>query len=113
MRGSLINRAMEKSKQKTPEVGMGATILGYTDRNACTIISVEPKRITVQRDNAIRTDENGMSEIQRYDINPNPNGVKSVFTLRKNGRWVRETESSNGGTYLLIGERQEYYDFSF
>ncbi|QOF39432.1 hypothetical protein E3G66_003636 [Mycobacteroides abscessus] len=36
-----------------------------------------------------------------------------TFTLRKTGRWIRKGESEKGGTALLIGRRDEHYDYSF
>lgn len=111
--GSLVNLLMSGSKDSTPTVGMGATILQWTDRTACTIVEVSKNRIVVQEDNAIRTDKNGMSDSQDYRYEPNPNGSKTAFTLRKNGAWVREGEAMKGGQRVSIGVRDHYYDYSF
>lgn len=98
----------------TPEKGMGATIILWSDRHACTIIDVpNPKRVVVREDLAIRTDSNGVSECQEYRYETNPQGKISTFTLRKNGKWVQQGKSMKNGTQLGIGFRREYYDYSF
>jgi hypothetical protein len=66
-----------------PEVGMGATVLHYTDREAGTITYVHP------------------------------NGRKLTFTLRANGRWVLAGQGLHKGTRLHIGDRAHYHDYSF
>lgn len=111
--GSLINTLMGAPADTTPKVGMGATILMWTDRHAATVIEViTPKKIVVQEDTATRTDNYGMSDAQSYDYTPNPNGVKRTFTLRKNGAWVMTGMAMQGGTRLRLGVRDEYYDYS-
>ena len=91
---------------------MGCTLLYFSDRHAATIIEViNERRIVIQRDNAVRIDNNGMSESQEYACTPNPEATREEFTLRKNGRWVRKGESSKG-LALAIGYRKEFYDFS-
>lgn len=97
-----------------PQVGMGATICHWTDRTACTIISVSTsgREVRVQYDHAKRIDKNGMSECQDYEYSPNPEGCVSTFTLRKNGRFV-EKGSDMRGTGLGVGFRNQYYDYSF
>lgn len=119
--GNLNNRLMESSKQPEPQVGMGATLIMYSNRRAGTIIHASPNYLTVQRDIATRTDSNGMSECQDYSYQPNPDGSIAQFKKNKNGRWQevsldKETRRYNlvkGGYTLLIGDRDEYYDFSF
>lgn len=110
--GSLMNLLRANATPKTPEVGMGATILLWTDRYACTVTKVEPKRVTVREDVATRTDANGMSDAQSYAYHADPNGREWVFTLRKSGRWVCAGDPPNG-TALHIGVRNAYHDYSF
>ncbi len=108
--GSLFNRLDENRKPPTPEVGMGATILMYSDRHAATVVEIlSPKRILIQEDTATRTDKNGMSESQEYAYSPNPKAPVREFSLRKSGRWVEK----KGSTVLMLGERDHYYDYSF
>ena len=113
MQGSFHNRMMEQAKQLVPEVGMGATKLMYTDRQAFTIVEVSKngKTITVQRDKAVRADTNGMSDSQAYTYERDTDGEKIKVSLRKDGRW-RETGQRNG-TCFLIGHRDEHWDYSF
>ena len=104
--GSLVNHLMSQDTPIAPEIGMGATILSWTDRNAGTIVKITPKQIHVQEDNAERTDSNGMSECQDYAFTPNPKGKITIFRLTKNGY-------RGDGKGLLIGTRDKYYDYSF
>ena len=106
---------MSTTATKTPAVGDGVSICYWSDRHAGTIIHVSPsgKRIVVQRDVAIRTDSNGMSDDQRYEYLRNTKGATYTFTLRKNGRWVQVGEEMRDGTSCLTSGRYEFYDYSF
>jgi len=103
--GSLMNHLMAGGTQ--PKIGMGATILMWTDRKAGTIVKITPTQVHVQEDTAVRADNNGMSECQEYAYSPNPAGYVHVF--RKTKRGYR----NKAGNALSIGERDTYYDFSF
>jgi hypothetical protein len=109
--GSLVNHLYSRTKSPKPEVGMGATILQWSDRRACTITKVvSDRRIEVRRDNA--TLVAGASDYQQeYAYSPG-DGPRIVFTLRKNGAWVRLGDKMSGSC-LLIGKRDHYYDYSF
>lgn len=111
--GSLMNHIISGCRMATPEAGMGATILGWTDRRACTItqVSKSGKRVGIVEDIATRVDKNGMSDSQEYSFERG-SGSPTFFTLRKNGAWVRQGESMRGQR-LAIGKRDHYYDFSF
>lgn len=112
MIGSFNNHLLGGTKgQPTPEVGMGCTILLHSDRHACTItkISEDGKMLLVQRDKAIRTDGNGMSECQEYRYERDPDGAQQIFHLNKRGQWV----GPGGRPALRLGDRCAYYDFSF
>lgn len=112
--GSLINHIADTSAPQSlqPEVGMGATRIGWSDRNAGTIVAVSPSRKTIvwQRDIATRTDGRGMSEMQEYTFERNPDAVEVTFTLRKDGAYRRKGDSADR---LILGVRNEYHDFSF
>ena len=89
MTGSFYNNLYSNSKQIKPEVGMGATELMWTDRNAYTIIQVlNDKTIVVQRDDVKRIGPKLMSDSQEYSYTPNTNNNTYVVTLRNNGKWV-------------------------
>ncbi len=89
-------------------VGMGATIVMWSDRHAATIVKVTRTQIHVQQDNARRIDGNGVSIYQEYEYTPNPKA--KIIVYRKTKRGYRET---GGGSWLRIGEREEYYDPDF
>lgn len=97
-------------KSLTPEVGMGATELCYSDRHPYTIIEVNEKTITVQEDKSTRTDKNGMSDSQSYSFEPNPEGRKYVIRQGKDGHWM-ESPKGNPNVFML-GHRESYYDYS-
>ena len=120
--GSLVNHLYSRSVngQPVPTIGMGATILNWTDRKAGTIIEVNKTIIRVQEDNATRIDNNGMSECQEYEYTANPDGYVHTFRQDKNGMWSavyfnEKTKRYNksGGSGVLIGRREQYHDYSF
>jgi hypothetical protein len=119
--GSLVNHLMSGTTRPAPGVGMGATILMWTDRKAATVVAVDDggRRVTVQEDDVRRTDTNGMSESQAYECTPNPNGRRVTFKLGKRGwREVRFEDATRrwrlaGGHGLALGVRAHYHDFSF
>jgi hypothetical protein len=123
---SVTNHIYSRATKGAPEpqVGTGATVLGWTDRHAATVTKVETVRgklmVTVQRDHARRTDSNGMSESQTYEFTPNSDGACSTYRRMPNGQWQevsfnastkRFNKVEGGG--LLIGKRDHYHDFSF
>lgn len=113
--GSLMNHAMSSAAPIKPQIGMGVTVLGWTDRYAGTIIEIIRNGFVVQQDKAIRTDSNGMSESQSYRYEPNPDGrirsFRQVMRGKAKGAW-RES-SGSGSTGVLIGHRRAYHDYSF
>lgn len=111
MRGSLINRLGENSKQPEPKVGMGVTIFSYTDRSAGTIVDVHMsgKKFWFTYDKAIRVDQNGMSDCQEYKYEQQPHGQTFEAYLNKKGQWKIRKD----GRGLAIGYRQAYHDYSF
>ncbi len=106
--GNLMNRIAEESKMPEPIVGMGATIVMYSDRHACTIVDtfVSGKTVIVQQDKAIRTDSNGMSECQSYHYESDTSAPRREFSKRKNGRWVEVGSKVHNGTTLDRRARQ-------
>lgn len=128
MLGSLQNRIKERMVIGAPEpkVGMGVTITMYSDRHAGTIFHVTQKgeatTIIVRRDHVSRIDNNGMCERQQYNYTPDVNGYAYYFKQKRaNSLWQqyvmnRDTGRLNKckhGNGLYVGEREEYYDFSF
>lgn len=107
--GNLNNRLMEDSRQPVPEVGMGATLTGYTDRHAATVVKVTPSTVTVQQDKATRTDSSGMSDSQEWEYQPDASGRAITFRRNKHGQYVNR----QCGYGLLLGVRDEHFDYSF
>ena len=123
--GSLVNHLYSRMTNGQPEpvVGMGATLLSWTDRNPATITSVQKVGkftiIGVKGDNYKRIDSNGMSENQEYEYTPNPDAAELFFRfdgkfwsrVRMNPETKRWNKIDSGG--IRIGSRQKYHDFSF
>lgn len=122
--GSLTNHILSRAVigQPEPVLGMGCTLLSWTDRHAATIVGVfkETKTIKVRQDLAKRTDNNGMSESQTYEYSADLSGMVLTYRQDKNGHWqqvefntVTKRFNKTDGYGLRIGEREEYHDFSF
>lgn len=111
--GGIINRIMESSRGPEPQVGMGATITHWSDRNAGTVVRVvrtkagAVKEIHVQGDHAKRIDSNGMSDCQTYEYTPNPEAGVQVF------KYLKGKPCRTNGAGLLLGVRDAYHDYSF
>ena len=120
--GSLVNHIYSRSKSPVPEIGMGATLLSWSDRHPATIIDIFTKGkftyIKLQEDDAKRIDNNGISESQVYEYSRNPNGSITYFRL-KDDNWESvyidpdTNRFKKGVGSVVLGMRQEYYDFSF
>jgi len=119
--GSLMNHVFSGYNDE-PAVGMGATILMWSDRSPATIIEVNQKKryIVIQEDNAKRVDSNGMSESQQYEFVRNEKGITRIFRKNKKGEWVYSyiNPKTNrivkaGGCHLRLGSRDKYHDYSF
>ena len=96
---------------KFPEIGAGVTIIHWTDREPATIIgiSASARRITIQVDKSIRIDRNGMSEMQEYRYDPDPEGAIFVVSLRADGNW----RIAKSNTTVSLYGRRKYHDYSF
>ena len=109
--GSLQNAMYDQTRSKVPEIGMGVTEVMYSDRHPYTITAIlSAKRIQVKADIATRIDKLGMSDCQTYKYEADNNAPAITLFLNKFGRWKRLGDAQ-GSTYL-IGEREEYYDFT-
>lgn len=111
-----MNRIIENNyKSAAPEVGMGATELGYSDRHPYTVTWVDPngKRAFVQHDKAVRTDNYGMSDMQSYDYirQPLTENIPIKF-YAKDGHWHMFCNNRKGNV-IMLGRREKYYDYSF
>jgi hypothetical protein len=127
--GSIINHLHARSVigQPKPVVGMGVTLLGWTDRDAGTITKVTEvagsKKTTVYievvRDKSELISGSIASESQEYRFSPGTGSAKT-FRQAHNGSWVEVRLNETTGRYnktngmgLRIGERDKYHDPSF
>lgn len=123
--GSLINNIMSRSVigEPTPEIGMGVTMLSWTDRNPATIVQVfnigKTQYIGVNEDNATRTDDNGISESQSYEFKFNPLVFMRYYRKTAKGTWEGCRVNPETGRFIKtvgsvsIGQRGKYWDPSF
>jgi hypothetical protein len=131
--GSFVNWAQSGTRgQPEPEVGMGVTFLGWTDRHPGTIHAIFSDDkflyIEVSGDDYQRVDNNGMSECQDYEYTSRPDRGRQtwrrdlnnsnapfvgVIKNNKTGRGQRKWLKSQGSTRIRIGQREKYHDFSF
>lgn len=103
----------DTSKQFLPEIADDAATFNCgTDRYPCTIVSRTDKRIEVSWDDYSPAPDCDYFGDQRFLYSPGSVRANSIFTLRKNGRWVKEGDTMNGFS-LTIGRRRKYSDPSF
>lgn len=92
-------------------VGDGISLSPYTDWEAFTVIERKdtPKgfKLVIQKDEAIRTDKNGMSDSQTYRFERDPEGRTKEVRWNPRGQWF-----SADGYKVALG-RHEYFDYSF
>lgn len=107
--GSGTNMFLDSNAPQKPEVGMGCTVLSWTDRNPATIVSVSKtgKSFQFTYDSYKRIDNNGLSEVQAYEYTPRPDGAKYTARLTQSGRYKCH------GQTVLVGEREKYDDPHF
>ena len=116
--GSIVNKIQARAHPQEPKIGMGVTLLLYTDRKAGTIrdVSVNGKSFLFTLDKAIRTDFNGMSDSQTYEYEDQPNTQTYEAVKTKSGVWKVKRNNDNpglGGTIVAVGYRDHYHDYSF
>lgn len=138
---SLVNHLYSRAVigQPEPVVGMGATVLSWTDRHAATIVSVGTQRfkgkdlvaIVVQEDRATVVKGSCHDGSAEYEYAANPDGWRNEFVRGDDGKWFQVGRNilrydefdkpvfssrlsvKKNGPGLRIGERQEHYDPSF
>ena len=129
--GSVINHLYSRMVigEPKPEVGMGATILSWSDRDAGTIVSVVEiggsKRwlyeIEIRLDHARVVSGSGHDGSAVYEFSPEPHGGVYVFRKeRESGKWIEMRRDPLSGKLrvskghgLRIGARDKYRDPSF
>lgn len=123
--GSLVNHLYSRMTvgAPEPEVGMGATLLSWTDRNAATVVAVWKQGasdfIALTDDDAQLVDGSTMSERQVYEYTPRPDGYRTTFRRRPGRAWEAVLQNDAGrwvkaeSPGLLLGRRETYRDPSF
>ena len=124
---SLVNHLYARSVigQPEPEVGMGATMLMWSDRKPATVVDVRTGRqgrvtVVVQQDEAIITGGSVQDGTAAHRYERDPNGWRLVFERQANGRWRQLVLNERGkpifsedGLGLRLGERDRYIDPTF
>ena len=117
---SFVNHLYSRTAEPAPVVGMGATLLMYTDRDAYTVVSWDGKILGVTSDTANRIDSNGMSDSQDYEYVSNFNATPEFYKKDKKNNWVRIVMNKETGRWkqyrcgnLKVGFRDAYHDYSF
>lgn len=119
---SVMNAMMSRQVvgEPVPVVGVGCTILAWTDRRAATVLSYEKGILEVQEDHAKLKPGCTIYTDQDYDYSPDPNGRKHAFRKSKKGPWdeVKFNEVTGRwnqvkGLGLKLGVREKFYDPSF
>lgn len=121
--GSLCNAMMESRTFVEPVVGMGATLLAWTDRYPATVVEWDAKKqeVLLFEDKATAIGSVAFTENQSwaYEFDAKGNSYRFKF---KNGRWRQMSIGENGkyrlmpkgtGHGLMLGERDKYYDPCF
>ncbi len=110
MYGSLQNRLSERCKSPKPEIGMGATELMYSDRNAYEVVEIiDDMHIVVRR---MKAELVGSYYDQDYKLSSDPSGRTQRLFLTKKGQW-REQWGRQLGNVFALGYASEYRDPSF
>ena len=105
-----------KGKIVIVKVGMGATKSVGSDSYPYTIIKVTSNgnEIHAQRDNSTPTEDSEYYGTQSYTYIQDPNSEVEIFTLRKNGYFVKKGRPLNHyWDSLSLGIRRYYRDPSF
>lgn len=122
MKASLIGEYMgRKGECVEPEVGMAATYFIGSDRYPMVVTAVINKRkICIAHmdksdyENFLVTDENNIQRIAASRIDDYiAHANDTVYTKRKNGRWVPEGESLWAPGGIEIGTADYYLDPCF
>lgn len=128
---SVMNNLLSRAVigEPRPVVGMGCTLLGWTDRYAGTIHKVTEVGgstvtlylIEVSRDYSRVISGSTQDGSAEYAYTPRPEGMRITYRKnKKTGFWEKVRRNPNTGKWcktngkgLRIGERDEYRDPSF
>lgn len=105
--GTLTNLVYSESTAIEPKAGDGATLLQWSDRHAYTVVEVKKNYILATRDVAERIDQTFEKGPQKYSYQSDPDATPVRANLRKDGKYYV------GNQVLVVGYRNEHYDYSF
>ena len=114
--GSLVNHLYSGARgQPEPGNGLGATVLGWTDRRAGTIEQATESSFVWRQDRATVTLGSRYDGSAEYACAPDPTGSTTVFkrVARGNAKGQWRADGRKDGDRIRIGVREEYYDPSF
>lgn len=117
--GSLVNHLYSRVAPITPEVGMGASILSWSDRQAATVVAVDGAIFAITADTAKIVSGTTYDGSAKYEFTSNPNGHRYYFRIGKDGKPEGVTKNPTTGRWLktgnrvLLGKRDHYHDPSF
>ena len=108
----------EADERGPVSIGMGATIMVGTDSYPATVIAVKRRSgagggqligIKFREDSAVRLDFNGPSEVQEYDIRPDPQG--RIW----DAKWDAKAKAwrATNRCPIKLGVRRRWHDYSF
>ena len=100
-------RWLEAVHNIVPKVGLGCTIIYYSDKRAATVTRIiSPSKIEVTH-NAVRCLNYYAGE---YEILPELQERTAIFTKRSNGKWIMEGNKSKDGVRLMLHYQHHYID---
>ncbi len=103
-------REIQAIKDIVPEVGMKCTVAFWSDRHAATITRIlSPTRVVVSDNKTECLDYFG----GRYEILPELEEGKRIFTKRKSGNWCQEGQRERGSVRLILHYQHHYIDPHF
>lgn len=122
MHGSVVNRLSEGPTKKVPEVGMGATVTHWSDRDPATIVAVRnfksgarkglPREIDIQPDDYVVVSGSEGDGSASYEYSRNESAPVITYVVNQRGRWVRKGQGGRGSG-LIMDHRDRYYDPHF
>lgn len=125
--GSLVNHVLSGAKRVEPELGMGATLLSWSDRDAATVVDIvrdgngKLKRFATTQDEAHVTSGSGHDGSAVYGYVTRADGARSWWMPnRKGDGYDQIRHSSATGRWqkvhsgrIVLGRRETYRDPSF
>ena len=100
---------------KMPNIGDGATIHSYTDRNPATVIFVSDREIQIQSDNyevVSGSEHDGSAEYVYYrNLTGHVTCIRPIRSGHLKGQW--RVNGRKDGNSVSFGNRSRYRDPSF